>query len=46
MTLIRFVQRASILAGITFVGIAFLGNSATAQTEQVCVIASNVPFSN
>jgi hypothetical protein len=41
MTLIRFVQRASILAGITFVGIAFLGSSATAQTDKFCVVASN-----
>jgi hypothetical protein len=41
MTLIRFVQRASILAGITFAGIAFHGGSATAQTEKFCVVASN-----
>ena len=41
MTLIRFVQRASILAGITFAGIAFHGGSATAQTAQFCVVASN-----
>ena len=41
MTLIRFVQRASILAGITFTGIAFHGGSATAQTEKFCVVASN-----
>jgi hypothetical protein len=41
MTLIRFVQRASILAGITFAGIAFHGGSATADTEKFCVIASN-----
>ncbi len=41
MTLIRFVQRASILAGITFAGIAFHGSSATAQTDKFCVVASN-----
>jgi hypothetical protein len=41
MSLIRFVQRASILAGITFAGIAFHGGSATAQTEKFCVVASN-----
>jgi hypothetical protein len=41
MTLIRFVQRASILAGITFAGIVFHGGSATADTEKFCVIASN-----
>jgi hypothetical protein len=41
MTLIRFVQRASILAGITFAGIAFHGGSATAQSEKFCVVASN-----
>ena len=41
MTLIRFVQRATILAGITFAGVAFHGGSATAQTEKFCVVASN-----
>jgi hypothetical protein len=41
MTLIRFVQRASILAGITFAGVGFHGGSATAQTEKFCVVASN-----
>jgi hypothetical protein len=41
MTLIRFVQRAGILAGITLSGIAFHGGSATADTEKFCVIASN-----
>ena len=41
MNLIRFVQRASILAGITFAGIAFQDNSANAQAEKFCVIASN-----
>ena len=41
MSLIRFVQRASILAGITFVGVAFHGSSATAQAEKFCVVASN-----
>ena len=41
MTLIRFAQRASILAGITFAGITFHGGSATAQTEKFCVVASN-----
>ena len=41
MTLIRFVQRASILAGITLSGIAFHGGSATAQLEKFCVVASN-----
>ena len=41
MTLIRFVQRASILTGITFASIAFQNNSAIAQTEKFCVIASN-----
>jgi hypothetical protein len=41
MTLIRFVQRASILAGITFAGVAFHGGSATAQAEKFCVVASN-----
>jgi hypothetical protein len=41
MTLIRFFQRASILAGITLAGIAFHGNPATADAEKFCVIASN-----
>jgi hypothetical protein len=41
MTLIRFIQRASILAGITFAGVAFHSGSATADTEKFCVIASN-----
>jgi hypothetical protein len=41
MTLIRFVQRASILAGITFAGIAFHGSSANAQAEKFCVVTSN-----
>lgn len=41
MNLIRFVQRASILAGITFAGIAFQDNSANAQAEKFCVVASN-----
>lgn len=41
ISLIRFVQRASILAGITFAGIAFHGGSATAQAEKFCVVASN-----
>ena len=41
MTLIRFVQRASIVAGIILSGIAFHGGSATADTEKFCVIASN-----
>ena len=41
MTLIRFVQRASILAGMTFAGLPFQGNPAHADMPQVCVIASN-----
>jgi hypothetical protein len=41
MTLIRFVQRASILAGITFAGVVSHGSSTTAQAEKFCVVASN-----
>jgi hypothetical protein len=41
MTLIRLIQRASILAGMTFASIPFHSNSALADTPQICVIASN-----
>jgi hypothetical protein len=41
MSLIRFVQRASILAGITFASFSVYGTSATADTPQFCVIAGN-----
>lgn len=41
MTLIRLVQRVSILAGMTFAGLPFHGNSAHADTPQFCVVASN-----
>jgi hypothetical protein len=43
MTLIRLVQRASILAGMTFASLPFQINQADADTPtpQFCVIASN-----
>jgi hypothetical protein len=41
MTLIRLVQRASILAGMTFASLSFYSNLAHADTPQFCVIASN-----
>jgi hypothetical protein len=42
MTLIRFVQRASILAGMTFAGLSLYSNPAhTADTPEFCIIASN-----
>jgi hypothetical protein len=41
MTLIRLVQRASILAGITFASLSFHSTSVHADTPQICVIASN-----
>jgi hypothetical protein len=41
MTLIRLVQRAGILAGITFSSFPFLSTPAHADTPQICVIASN-----
>jgi hypothetical protein len=41
MTLIRLVQRASILAGMTLAGLSVYGNPARADTPQFCVVASN-----
>ncbi len=41
MTLIRLIQRASILAGMTFASLPFYSNPAHADTPQFCVIASN-----
>jgi hypothetical protein len=41
MTLIRFVQRASILAGMTFAGLSIPSNPAHADDALACVIASN-----
>ncbi|WP_309742966.1 hypothetical protein [Chamaesiphon sp. OTE_20_metabat_361] len=43
MTLLRLIQRASILAGMTFASLPFYGNIAHADTPtpQFCVIASN-----
>ncbi|WP_310410600.1 hypothetical protein [Chamaesiphon sp. OTE_8_metabat_110] len=43
MTLIRLIQRASILAGMTFASLPFYSNIAHADTPtpQFCVIASN-----
>jgi hypothetical protein len=41
MTLIRLIQRASILAGMTFAILPVYGNPAQADTPQFCVIASN-----
>jgi hypothetical protein len=41
MTLIRLIQRASILAGMTFAGLSVYGTPAHADTQQFCVIASN-----
>jgi hypothetical protein len=40
MTLIRLIQRASILAGMTFASLHFHANPAHAQVK-ACVIASN-----
>jgi hypothetical protein len=41
MTLIRLIQRASILAGMTFAILPIYGNPAQADTPQFCVVASN-----
>jgi hypothetical protein len=41
MTLIRLIQRASILAGMTFAGLSVHSNPAQSDTPQFCVIASN-----
>jgi hypothetical protein len=41
MTLIRLIQRASILAGMTFSILPIHGNPAQADTPQFCVVASN-----
>jgi hypothetical protein len=41
MTLIRLIQRASILAGMTFAILPVHGNPAQADTPQFCVVASN-----
>ncbi len=41
MTLLRLIQRASILAGMTFASLAVYSNPAHADMPQVCVIASN-----
>jgi hypothetical protein len=41
MTLIRLIQRASILAGMTFAVLPVYGNPAQADTPQFCVVASN-----
>ncbi|WP_310482957.1 hypothetical protein [Chamaesiphon sp. VAR_48_metabat_403] len=41
MTLIRLIQRASILAGMTFASLSFHSNSAHADTPDFCVIGSN-----
>jgi hypothetical protein len=41
MTLIRLIQRASILAGMTFAILPVYGNPAQADTPQFCVVASN-----
>ena len=41
MTLLRLIQRASILAGMTLASLSIHSNPARADTPQVCVIASN-----
>jgi hypothetical protein len=41
MTLIRLIQRASILAGMTFAILPIHNNPAQADTPQICVVASN-----
>ncbi len=41
MTLIRLIQRASILAGMTFAILPVHNNPAQADTPQFCVVASN-----
>jgi hypothetical protein len=41
MTLIRLVQRASILAGMTFSSLPFQSNPARAEITEFCVVASN-----
>lgn len=41
MTLIRLVQRASILAGMTFASLSFHSTSVLANSPQICVISSN-----
>lgn len=41
MTLIRLIQRASILAGMTFAVLPVHSNPAQADTPQFCVVASN-----
>jgi hypothetical protein len=41
MTLTRFIQRASILGGITFASLPFLSTPAHSDTPQFCVVASN-----
>ena len=41
MTLIRLIQRASILAGMTVASLSVYGNPVHADTPQICVIAGN-----
>ena len=41
MTLLSLIQRASILAGMTFASLPFHSNPAHSDTPQFCVIASN-----
>ena len=41
MTLLRLIQRASILAGMTFASLAVYGNPAHADTPQFCAVTSN-----
>jgi hypothetical protein len=41
MTLLRLVQRASILAGMTFASFPFHSNPAQAEITEFCIIASN-----
>jgi hypothetical protein len=41
MTLLRLIQRASILAGITAIGLSIPNSPAKAEISEVCIIASN-----
>jgi hypothetical protein len=41
MTLIRLIQRASILAGMTFASLPFHSNPARSEITEFCIIASN-----
>ncbi|WP_295615336.1 hypothetical protein, partial [Chamaesiphon sp. GL140_3_metabinner_50] len=41
MTLIRLIQKASIVAGMTFASLSFHSNPVQAEITEFCIIASN-----